>query len=102
MIPIRNRQIVRRRIVAHSKHRSRDRMTLYERKIRCLVAEAGWPVIAREDRFRAQKQEIEIAVVVVVDPNGLFVGASYQLRRALLKNSLVVVVEQDAAIREDA
>ena len=94
MVAVRHRQIACRRIVAHGKHRTRHRMTLHERKIRRLVAEASFPVVAHKDQALAEQHQIEIAVVVVIDPYCLFIRPLRQYHRALLENALAVVIEQ--------
>src|SRR5260221_6756929 len=82
-------------------HREQGRgrgMTLNERKLSRLVGETSCALVANESGFLPQQQQIEIAIVVVIEPHRLFIGSSGQLRRMLLENAAAIVIERRAGI----
>ena len=53
-------------------------MSLYEGEVRGLIAEARRAVVAHQPGILAQQDQIEIVIVIVVDPDRLFVTAGRQ------------------------
>ena len=77
-------------------------MSLYEGEVRGLIAEARRAVVAHQPGILAQQDQIEIVIVIVVDPDRLLIMAGGQLGGMLLKLSLLVDVHRRAGFGENA
>ena len=78
-----------------------DGMPADEREVLRLIAEAGRPVVALYGRRVAEEQQVEIVVVVVVDPDDLPDARGGERHRGLREHPLRVRVERHAGVGDD-
>ena len=71
-----------------------------EREFGRLVGESGGALVANERGLLPQQQQVEIAIVVVIDPQSFFILSCRQLRGMLLENAVAIVIERRAGICE--
>src|SRR5579872_3871977 len=101
-IPIDYRQIERLAVRRDSQLESIFHRPSNERKISGAVRESSRTLIAHEGRFFSEQDEIEIVIVIVVDPNGPIEPALRKARLITLESPFYIPVEQRAGLRQNA
>ena len=64
--------------------------------------ESGFAVIAHHRGMFAEQQQVEIAVVVIIDPNGFLKTPGRQFRRIFLENPVPIAIERRSGICQHA
>src|SRR5579885_905304 len=63
------------------------------------IAESCCAVIAHQYRFRSEKKQIEIVIMVVIEPDGAFVGAAGERDGGFRKYAALIDVERRSRLR---
>ena len=95
-VAIRNRQVARGSIVPHCKNRAVHGVPGDEGKFRGLIAETGLAIVGDQRGMIAQQQQVEVAIVVVIDPKRLLVWTGRKFRGIFLKDPLAIVIQRGA------
>src|SRR5262249_24324011 len=75
--------------------------TVHKGKVRGFITESRMAIISQQRGIRTEKHQVQVVIVVVIDPDGSGEAPLGHLQKALLENAFPVLIECGPVFGDD-